>query len=101
MNDHGYCTSTLAETRYSLLLRLNDASNESAWMEFVELYERALFRYVRSKGLQDADASEVVQQVLIAVHRSVESWTPRGVVRALKARRWASRSERTPTRPSE
>lgn len=70
--------STLAETRYSLLLRLHDASNDVAWMEFVELYEKALFRYVRSKGLQDADASDVVQQVLIAVHRSVDGWTPQG-----------------------
>ncbi len=78
MNDHGYCTSTLAETRYSLLLRLHDASNDVAWMEFVELYEKALFHYVRSKGLQDADANDVVQQVLIAVHRSVDGWTPQG-----------------------
>jgi RNA polymerase sigma-70 factor (ECF subfamily) len=70
--------STLGETRYSLLLRLHDASNDEAWREFVELYERALFRYVRSKGLQDADAIEVVQQVLIAVHRSVEGWSSNG-----------------------
>ena len=70
--------STLEETRYSLLLRLHDASNDVAWMEFVELYEKALFRYVRSKGLQDADANDVVQQVLIAVHRSVDGWTPQG-----------------------
>jgi RNA polymerase sigma-70 factor (ECF subfamily) len=80
--------STLADTRYSLLLRLNDASNEAAWMEFVELYETTLFRYVRSKGLQDADASEVVQQVLIAVHRSVDGWTPQ---RAGSFRAWLLR----------
>lgn len=47
-------------------------------MEFVELYERAVFRYVRFKGLQDADALEVVQQVLIAVHGSVDEWNPNG-----------------------
>ncbi|MHC4407216.1 MAG: sigma-70 family RNA polymerase sigma factor [Planctomycetota bacterium] len=47
-------------------------------MEFVELYERAVFRYVRSKGLQNADAIEVVQEVLIAVHRSVDEWNPNG-----------------------
>ncbi len=78
MKGHGYRMSTLEETRYSLLLRLHDASNDVAWMEFVELYEKALFRYVRSKGLQDADANDVVQQVLIAVHRSVNGWTPQG-----------------------
>ena len=57
-------------------------------MEFVELYETTLFRYVRSKGLQDADASEVVQQVLIAVHRSVDGWTPQ---RAGSFRAWLLR----------
>jgi len=72
--------STLGETRYSLLLRLHDANNgetgrDEAWREFVELYEKALFRFVRSKGLQDADAIEVVQQVLMAVHRSVDGWS--------------------------
>jgi RNA polymerase sigma factor (sigma-70 family) len=70
--------SSLPETRYSLLLRLQDASNDEAWMEFVELYETAIFRYVRSKGLQDADAIEVLQEVLIAVHRSVGEWNPKG-----------------------
>ena len=70
--------STLPETRYSLLLRLRDASACEAWVEFVELYESALYRYVRSKGIQDADANEVVQQVLIAVHRSVDEWKPKG-----------------------
>ncbi len=70
--------STLPDTRYSLLLRLTDAGDSEAWTEFVELYEKAVFRYVRSKGLQDADAIEVVQEVLIAVHRSVDEWNSKG-----------------------
>ena len=70
--------STLPDTKYSLLVRLNDASDSEAWMEFVELYETAVFRHVRSKGLQDADAIEVVQEVLIVVHCSVGEWNPKG-----------------------
>jgi len=70
--------SSLPETKYSLLLRLQDASNDEAWMQFVELYEKAVFRYVRSQGLQEADALEVVQQVLLAVHRSIDRWQPQG-----------------------
>ena len=70
--------SSLPETKYSLLLRLQDASNDEAWMQFVELYEKAVFRYVRAKGLQEADTLEVVQQVLLAVHRSVGQWQPKG-----------------------
>ena len=80
--------NSLPETKYSLLLRLRDASNDEAWMEFVELYEKAVFWYVRSKGLQDADAIEVVQQVLIAVHRSVDEWNPK---RAGSFRPWLLR----------
>lgn len=70
--------SSLPETKHSLLLRLRDASNDQAWMEFVELYENAVFRFVRSKGLQEADAYEVVQEVLLAVHRSIDGWNSRG-----------------------
>ncbi len=70
--------STLGETRYSLLRRLGETSNDEARRQFVGLYEKALYRYVRSKGLQDADAGEVVQQVLLAVHRSVDGWSSSG-----------------------
>ena len=80
--------SSLPETKYSLLLRLQDASNDEAWMEFVELYESALFRYVRSKGLQEADALEVMQQVLLAVHRSIDRWQTQ---REGSFRRWLLR----------
>ncbi len=73
--------STLGETRYSLLLRLGETSNDEAWREFVELYEKALYRYVRSKGLQDTDANEVVQQVLMAVHHKVDGWSNSGTGR--------------------
>jgi RNA polymerase sigma factor (sigma-70 family) len=54
-------------TRISLLAKLSEDSNEVAWREFVELYEPAIYRFVRRRGLQDADALEVVQEVLLNV----------------------------------
>ena len=54
-------------TRISLLAKLSEGSNEVAWREFVELYEPAIYRFVRRRGLQDADAQEVVQEVLLNV----------------------------------
>ena len=54
-------------TRISLLARLSGDGNDGAWREFVELYEPAIYRFVRRRGLQDADALEVVQEVLLNV----------------------------------
>jgi RNA polymerase sigma-70 factor (ECF subfamily) len=68
----------LPETRYSLLARLGRGSDHQAWSDFVSVYQPALYRYVRSRGLQDADAWEVVQEVFLAVHRSVDRWSQPG-----------------------
>jgi len=64
------------DTRHSLLLRLTDASDVSAWDEFVAIYEPLVYRLARRKGLQDADAQEVVQEVMLSVSRAVEDWDP-------------------------
>lgn len=64
------------DTRHSLLLRLIDSSDVAAWDEFVALYEPLVYRLARRKGLQHADAQEVVQEVLLSVSRAVEDWDP-------------------------
>jgi len=72
-------------TRASLLFRLRDWHDHEAWVEFVSLYEPVAYRLLRRHGLQDADAREVVQQLLIAVSRSIDRWKPdkdRGKFRA-------------------
>jgi RNA polymerase sigma-70 factor (ECF subfamily) len=68
----------MTDTRYSLLARLAEPADMAAWSEFVQLYQQAIFRYSRSRGLQDADAWEVVQQVLLVVHRKIGQWRPSG-----------------------
>ena len=66
-------------TRRSLLARLGGptAGEErdpagAAWAAFVADYEAGLLRYVRGRGLQDADARDVVQEVLLAVHAALK-----------------------------
>lgn len=54
-------------TRASLLVRLRDAQDEQAWNDFVRLYAPAVYRLARRKGLQDADAADVTQDVLRGV----------------------------------
>ncbi len=58
-------------TRLSLLLRLRDASDGSAWTQFVDVYAPAVYGYARRRGLQDADAADLTQDVLAAVAASV------------------------------
>ncbi len=59
------------DTRISLLQRLHNRGDSSAWIEFCEIYERAIYRLALKYGLQDADAREVSQEVLLAVSRRI------------------------------
>jgi RNA polymerase sigma-70 factor (ECF subfamily) len=57
-------------TRASLLLRIRDPGDRLAWGEFVQLYAPLIHAYGMHRGLQDADAADVVQEVLRRVSRS-------------------------------
>ena len=59
-------------TRATLLLRLRDANDSEAWSGFVRDYGPMLYRFVRSRGLQDADAADIVQDVLRSVGQAIE-----------------------------
>ena len=75
----------LHKTRASLILRLQDSDDMSAWEEFVDLYSSVIHRVAISRGLQAADADNIVQQVLMVVAKSVSRWlerTDRGTFRA-------------------
>jgi RNA polymerase sigma-70 factor (ECF subfamily) len=63
-------------TRASLLFRLRDPQDHEAWVEFVGLYEPVIYRTIRRNGLQDADAREVMQELFLAVSRSIDRWDP-------------------------
>ncbi len=54
-------------TRASLVLRIRDPSDHSAWEEFASRYAPLIYRFARKRGLQDADAADVTQDVLQAV----------------------------------
>jgi RNA polymerase sigma-70 factor (ECF subfamily) len=63
-------------TRYSLLLRIQDPQNHAAWVEFIAIYEPLVYRLARRKGLQDADANDLCQEVFRAVAGAVRRWSP-------------------------
>ncbi len=60
------------ETRASLLIRVRDPADQAAWHDFEEIYRPLILRLARQKGMQEADADDVAQQVLLAVAKAVE-----------------------------
>jgi RNA polymerase sigma factor (sigma-70 family) len=63
-------------TRASLLLRLRDPQDHEAWVEFVAICAPVTYRLLRQNGLQDADAREIMQELFLAVSRSIDRWDP-------------------------
>jgi RNA polymerase sigma factor (sigma-70 family) len=58
---------------------------EDGWVAFVDHYGPKVFAWCRNKGLQSADANDVLQTVLVRLHTSMTSspWDPkRGLLRS-------------------
>jgi RNA polymerase sigma factor (sigma-70 family) len=55
------------QTRPSLLLRIRDPEDREAWLQFVDVYAPLVYRFARKRGLQDADAADLTQEVLQAM----------------------------------
>ena len=51
-------------TRASLLVRIRDPEDKDAWRQFVAIYAPLIHGLARRRGLQDADASDLTQEVL-------------------------------------
>ena len=78
--------NTNPETRASLLLRVPNPDDQAAWEEFVEIYRPLIIRYARKRAMQQADAEDVAQRVLVNVAQAVER-RPHDLSRA-KFRTW-------------
>ena len=58
-------------TRPSLLLRIRDHADREAWARFVEIYGPLIYGFARKQGLQDADAVDLMQDVLRSVSGAI------------------------------
>lgn len=95
----------MTQTPVSLLERLRRPDDASAWERFVSLYAPLVYAWGRRVGLQEADAADLVQDVLFAVaqampsfeydrHRSFRRW-----LRTVTLNKWRDRRKRRATQP--
>lgn len=78
--------SQTPDTRDSLLLRLADGEDQEAWRQFVAVYRPLVYRIARRQGLQDADAQDLAQRVLVSVAGAIGRW--RSDPRRARFRTW-------------
>ena len=87
-------------TAVSLLERLRHPSAEAAWDRFVRLYTPLLLHWARRLGLQDHDAADLVQDVLVVLVRKMPEFqyqvgrTFRGWMRTVLMNKWRDRPHR-------
>lgn len=62
-------------TCISLLEEVRDPADAEAWRVFVDRYTPLVYGYCRQRGLQEADARDVTQNVFLAVSRAMRSFT--------------------------
>jgi RNA polymerase sigma-70 factor (ECF subfamily) len=62
-------------TRVTLLTHLRQNPNDQAgWNEFVERYGRHIYRWCRQWRLQDADAEDVTQDILVKLNQKLRAF---------------------------
>jgi len=59
------------DTSLSLLARISQAADAHAWDQLVELYAPLLRRWLKTYQVQEADADDLVQEVLVVIAREL------------------------------
>jgi RNA polymerase sigma factor (sigma-70 family) len=65
---------TQVSTHTTLLARLADGSDRSAWDEFHDSYGELIRRFAAGRGLQPADCDDLVQEVLLTLAQAMRSF---------------------------
>lgn len=64
-----------SSTNVSLLSRIRDRADSSAWREFDRRYRELMLRYCRRRGMSQVDAEDVVQATLTGLSESLPRFT--------------------------
>jgi len=52
----------------------NNLGDGASWVEFMGIYQPVVYRMAKRRGLQDADAHDVMQQVFVSIAGAIERW---------------------------
>lgn len=69
------------DTQSLLLTNIQSLENREAWSEFVQIYRPVIYRMARRRGMQDADAQDVSQEVLVRISKFIDRWEPQAGIR--------------------
>ncbi len=92
-------------TSLTLLARVRDTSDQTAWERFVQLYTPLLVHWSRKAGLNDVDADDLVQEVLGLMLRKLPDFrhdgqhTFRGWLRTVTLNKWRELQRKRRARP--
>ena len=97
----------LLETRSSLIHRLKATINGESWVEFFNAYADLIYNVARRSGLSEADAQDVVQETVLKVHKSLDTFhynrgrgTFKGWLRTITRSRIADHFKKLQRRPA-
>lgn len=62
------------ETHSSLLHQIRSPDDREAWEEFTLSYGPVIYRMARRRGMQDADAQDLVQTVFMQISGAIARW---------------------------
>ena len=79
------------QTRATLLAAVKSPEDRRAWDDFVTLYRPVIYRMARRRGLQDADAQDVTQNILVRIAGAIGRYEQKPGIRF---RHWLSRVAR-------
>ncbi|MDA1050688.1 MAG: sigma-70 family RNA polymerase sigma factor [Planctomycetota bacterium] len=68
-------SSHLSETSQTLLSKLKDPADQQAWEDFVQRYGSRIYAWCMKSGLSDADACDVLQEVLVRLLKRFPSFS--------------------------
>lgn len=64
----------MESTRTTLLARVKDPHDDSAWRQFNEIYFPVLVAYARRRDCQQTDAEDIAQQCMTVISRSIQGF---------------------------
>lgn len=64
--------NSIPPTQPTLLVRIRDAHDQEAWERFADLYAPLIYGFLRKRGLQDADAADLTQDVMRSVATAIQ-----------------------------